>query len=77
MIKSFRNSVAERWCSLMHNAPMWPAHGHYRCRKCGHEYPVPWERDRRSTAFGPQSPRVPRAASRPQAGVSVRPAQSW
>lgn len=30
------------WCSVMHDAPMWPIHGHYTCRICGREYPVEW-----------------------------------
>jgi hypothetical protein len=30
------------WCGLMHDAPMWPIHGTYRCRNCGRHYPVPW-----------------------------------
>ncbi len=36
---------AERWCKTMHRSLMWPSHGHYQCRTCGREYPVPWERD--------------------------------
>ena len=36
---------AERWCKAMHRSLMWPSHGHYQCRTCGREYPVPWERD--------------------------------
>lgn len=34
--------IAEIWCSLMHDAPMWPIHGQYQCRSCGRRYPVPW-----------------------------------
>jgi hypothetical protein len=34
--------IAEIWCSLMHDAPMWPIHGQYQCRTCGLRYPVPW-----------------------------------
>ena len=30
------------WCALMHDSPMWPIHGEYRCRTCGRHYPVPW-----------------------------------
>jgi|KBSSwiStaDraftv2_1062776.scaffolds.fasta_scaffold2249615_2 hypothetical protein len=37
--------LAEIWCKTMHGSPMWPSHGHYECRTCGREYPVPWERD--------------------------------
>lgn len=34
--------IAEIWCSLMHDSPMWPIHGQYQCRTCGRHYPVPW-----------------------------------
>jgi hypothetical protein len=27
---------------MMHDAPMWPIHGSYRCRACGQSYRVPW-----------------------------------
>ena len=30
------------WCQLMHDAPMWPIHGSYRCRTCARSYSVPW-----------------------------------
>jgi len=30
----------------MHDAPMWPIHGSYRCRTCGQSYPVPWAGER-------------------------------
>jgi hypothetical protein len=33
------------WCALMHDSPMWPIHGEYRCRTCGRHYPVPWGAD--------------------------------
>ena len=35
--------LAEIWCKAMHKSLMWPAHGHYECRTCGREYPIPWE----------------------------------
>ena len=35
--------IAGIWCRTMHDSPMWPSHGHYQCRTCGREYPVPWE----------------------------------
>ncbi len=38
-----RRQLTEFWCKSMHTSPMWPSHGHYRCRTCGREYPVPWE----------------------------------
>jgi hypothetical protein len=34
--------LREVWCRLMHDALTWPIHGSYRCRTCGHSYPVPW-----------------------------------
>lgn len=34
------------WCTLMHNAPMWPIRGNYRCRTCGRNYLVPWAGER-------------------------------
>jgi len=37
--------LAKMWCKTMHDSPMWPSHGHYQCRTCGREYPVPWELD--------------------------------
>ena len=30
------------WCSFMHDSPMWPIHGEYRCRRCGRQTPVGW-----------------------------------
>jgi hypothetical protein len=30
------------WCTLMHDSPTWPIHGHYACRVCGRQYQVPW-----------------------------------
>ena len=38
-----RGYIAEIWCRTMHDSSMWPSHGHYQCRTCGREYPVPWE----------------------------------
>jgi hypothetical protein len=35
--------LAKWWCTTIHDSPMWPSHGHYQCRTCGREYPVPWE----------------------------------
>jgi hypothetical protein len=52
----------------MHDAPMWPIHGHYQCRVCGRQYPVPW-----SGTIG-----LPARRSAEGAGVAayLRPAQS-
>jgi hypothetical protein len=30
------------WCRTMHDTPMWPVHGHYRCRTCARTFAVPW-----------------------------------
>jgi len=38
--------LGEVWCGIMHDAPMWPIHGHYECRTCGRHYPVPWTVER-------------------------------
>ena len=34
--------ISELWCEIMHDSPMWPIHGRYECRTCGHVYRVPW-----------------------------------
>jgi hypothetical protein len=31
-----------RWCRMMHDSPMWPIRGQYRCRSCGRSFLVPW-----------------------------------
>ena len=36
-------TIARRWCYVMHPDPMWPVKGMYRCPKCHRMYPVPWE----------------------------------
>ena len=38
------------WCTLMHNSPMWPIHGHYECRVCGRQHAVPWDETTSKTA---------------------------
>ena len=43
MLNTIWATIAELWCKLMHPAPMWPVHGHYRCRSCWREYLVCWE----------------------------------
>jgi len=40
------------WCSLMHDSPMWPIHGHYECRECGRRYAVPWATQQPAVARG-------------------------
>src|SRR5260370_33663937 len=34
------------WCDLIHDSPMWPIHGQYKCRTCGRHYLVPWAGDK-------------------------------
>jgi len=51
--------LGEAWCGLMHDAAMWPIHGHYECRTCGRHYPVPWSAERQFAVVGrPASLRV-------------------
>ena len=49
--------AAALWCSLMHDSPMWPIHGHYECRACGRQYRVTWAEARSN-----QAAQVPQAA---------------
>jgi hypothetical protein len=35
-------NIGRLWCRLIHDAPMWPIHGHYQCRTCNRQYSVPW-----------------------------------
>jgi hypothetical protein len=37
-----KTGIGALWCSLMHDSPMWPIHGHYECGVCGRLYRVPW-----------------------------------
>jgi len=39
---TFAAKLADWWCRAIHDAPMWPIHGRYQCRKCGRIHPVPW-----------------------------------
>ena len=41
-IQAFAARVGFLWCEVMHDAPMWPIHGRYECRKCGRHHAVPW-----------------------------------
>ena len=34
--------IGASWCSVMHDSPRWPIHGHYHCGICGCRYRVPW-----------------------------------
>ena len=48
--RKFRLSLFERlgvlWCHAMHNSPMWPIRGEYRCRKCGRGFQIAWAGER-------------------------------
>ena len=45
--------ISELWCTFMHDAPMWPIHGHYQCRSCGRLYNVPWTEAKQASAQPP------------------------
>jgi len=44
-MRSVMTAVRNRWCNIMHPAPMWPINGYYICPRCQNRYPVPWEND--------------------------------
>jgi hypothetical protein len=62
MTSTPQSPITEFWCRTMHSSPMWPSHGHYQCRTCGREYPVPWE----------QSPSQPKNQRPLMVGSAVR-----
>lgn len=37
------DQLGRAWCYYMHEEITWPVNGHYRCRSCLREWPVPWE----------------------------------
>ncbi len=79
MIKTSRR-IAEFWCRMMHPAPLWPSHGHYRCRTCWRKYPVPWQRDLAASPAPNQSVGSLATASSPirdAIGQAVQPAHPW
>jgi hypothetical protein len=39
---TFAQKLGDWWCRTIHDAPMWPIHERYQCRKCGRVHPVPW-----------------------------------
>jgi hypothetical protein len=43
------------WCTLMHDSPSWPIHGHYTCLTCGRRHLVRWEREERPLASSADS----------------------
>ncbi len=58
------------WCGVMHDAPMWPIHGHYECRRCGRRRPVAW--DGAATAPAPRSPAASEAGGIAPFGLRKR-----
>ena len=66
MAQASTGRLAAFWCKTMHRSPLWPSHGHYRCRTCFREYPVPWELDVKRALPPQKEPamvkRLPRAA---------------
>ena len=40
MFKELCWRIGAIWCKLTHQSLMWPAHGHYQCRRCGRRYPA-------------------------------------
>jgi hypothetical protein len=42
-IQRVSETIARRWCHVMHPDPMWPVKGMYKCPKCHRMYRVPWE----------------------------------
>ena len=42
-MKQFVELIRQFWCINMHSGVMWPYRGHYQCRVCLREYPVPFE----------------------------------
>jgi hypothetical protein len=47
-MKPSQARIADLWCRLMHQEPMWPSHGQYECRTCGRRYRVCWEQPARA-----------------------------
>jgi hypothetical protein len=41
-MKQLLDQMGQLWCETMHEELMWPVGGHYRCRVCHRDYPVPF-----------------------------------
>ena len=39
------DKLGKIWCTLMHDSPGWPIHGHYTCLACGRRHLVRWEHE--------------------------------
>jgi hypothetical protein len=77
MKKTFWAWIADVWCRLMHPAPMWPVHGHYRCPACWREYAVPWEVTRFTLAVDRHGPALQSEHPRGVGDRVARAAPSW
>jgi hypothetical protein len=62
--------LKDRWCYIMHPAPMWPVNGFYRCPSCQREYPVPWEQNVTRAETGARQPE-----SEPVSQIVAQPAR--
>jgi len=51
--RSFWLKMAQGWCRLMHNSPMWPINGRYQCRRCFQYHPIAWDMQDRNVKFTP------------------------
>ena len=51
-------TIGTLWCHLMHDAPTWPIHGHFRCRACQRQYPAPWAETSVSANLNPRRGRA-------------------
>ena len=77
MTRRLWSRLADLWCTLMHPAPMWPSHGHYRCPRCLRQHAVPWEPTARITASQPTHARLHPETAPSMAQRIARPAHSW
>lgn len=44
-MKTLWARLGQLWCTVAHDAVMWPMHGYYRCGVCLRLHPVPWENE--------------------------------
>ena len=41
-MKTITENIGRIWCRLMHDSPMWPIYGQYRCGACLRRFDVEW-----------------------------------
>ncbi len=70
-MRDAQGRVKRLWCTVMHPAPMWPVGGYYRCPKCLHRYPVPWEGKQPAGAAKPKQKTRTRIALPAWTGIRV------